>query len=108
MVPNPWIERDVSQRRFAAQRNGITSFRAPRPALIFAALLSLTLSACNRDLILDLGEGDSIRLVGHADNFDCDDPAYAKVDKVQTFTIQYADGTTQRLCSPKGSKPNNK
>ena len=108
MVPNPWIERDVSQRRFAARQNVITGFRAPRPALVCAALLSLALSACSRDLILDLGEGDSIRLVGMGDSFDCDDPAYAKVDKVQTFSIQYADGTTQRLCSPKHSKPENK
>ena len=94
--------------RYAVRHNTKACFFALRLNLTCAALLSLALSACARDLILDLGEGDSIRLVGHADNFDCDDPAYAKVDKVQTFSIQYADGTTQRLCSPKHSKPENK
>ena len=37
-----------------------------------------------RDLIVDFGNGDSIRLAGQADSFRCDDPAYANVEKEQT------------------------
>jgi hypothetical protein len=43
---------------------------------------------------------DSIRLVGHADNFLCDDPAYATVKKVVTFEIRSGDGQKLDLCRP--------
>jgi len=75
---------------------------------VWAALIPIVLSACAHDLVLDFGKGDSVRLVGMADNFDCDDPAYAKVAKVETFTLQFADGTTQRLCRLKESKSKSK
>jgi hypothetical protein len=56
-------------------------------------------SCAKKDLIIDYGKGDSIRLVDGADNFDCDDPRYADVKKVRTWTMQFADGTTTYLCS---------
>lgn len=55
-----------------------------------------------RDVTLDLGKGDSIRFIGAGDSFDRDDPAYSGVDKVETLTLQFADGTTKRLCKRKG------
>ncbi|TAK54671.1 MAG: hypothetical protein EPO25_06280 [Gammaproteobacteria bacterium] len=51
-----------------------------------------------RDLVVDFGTGSSIRMVGMADNFRCDDPAYAKVEKTETGTVVFANGTTIRLC----------
>lgn len=53
-----------------------------------------------KDLVLDFGGGDSIRLVGQGDNFRCDDPAYAHVEKVETTSLAMADGAVQ-LCKPK-------
>lgn len=54
-----------------------------------------------KDLILDFGDGDSIRLVGQASSFKCDDPVYGEVEKVKAFTLVFADGTTQEMCKPK-------
>jgi hypothetical protein len=51
----------------------------------------------SRDMILDLEEGDSVRLKGGAGGFDCDDPQYATAKKVQTWTLQFPDGT-RYLC----------
>ena len=48
--------------------------------------------------VIDFGGGDSVRMVGQADNFDCDDPAFQAVKKVETSTITFADGTRKRLC----------
>lgn len=55
------------------------------------------LFGCANDMIVDLGKGDAIRLIGQADNFDCQDPAYAKVNKVETFHLVFHDGT-KTLC----------
>jgi len=55
----------------------------------------------SRHLTLDLGKGDSIWLAGHGDNFECDDPAHAAIDKVETLTLLFADGTSKRLCTRK-------
>lgn len=51
------------------------------------------------DLVLDFGKGDAIRLQGMGDNFDCDDPDFAGVRTVPTYTLQFADGTETRLCT---------
>jgi hypothetical protein len=50
-----------------------------------------------RDMIVEYGKGDSIRIGGGAGGFDCDDPKYAGVKKVQTWTLQFSDGT-KYLC----------
>jgi len=72
--------------------------------LMFAVAFIVFLPGCaKKDLIIDMGGGDSIRLVGEAGSFDCDDPAYAKVDKVVTSIFQFHDGTTKRLCAAKKS-----
>lgn len=55
------------------------------------------LSGCANDLIIDLGKGNEVRLVGHAGDFDCADPAYANVNKVTTFHLVFVDGT-KTLC----------
>ncbi len=57
------------------------------------------LPGCAEDLILDLNKGDSIRLVGLADNFPCDDPKYAKVKKIKTVELRFFDGSSQSLCT---------
>ena len=75
-----------------------------RLPLVLVALAAV-LTGCARDLVLDMGQGDSIRLAGMADSFDCDDPAYADVKKVEAFTLMFADGTSQRLCTREGSTP---
>jgi hypothetical protein len=65
----------------------------------FFSVIVLALSGCATDLIVDLGHGDSIRLVGQAESFDCDDPEYANVDKVRTTQLRFADGKSMWLCS---------
>lgn len=71
----------------------------------FVRLLPFALAAmlcgCASDLVIDAGDGDAIHLVGKADNFDCDDPAYADVEKVETFSLVFADGTRKTICSRK-------
>ncbi len=76
----------------------------------FSSFLSILLvlgllSGCARDLILDFGKGDSVRMVGAADNFYCDDPKYANVEMVPTTTLSFADGTTRELCRLRESTP---
>ncbi len=61
---------------------------------VWAALIPIVLSACAHDLVLDFGKGDSVRLVGMADNFDCDDPAYAKVARLKH--LPFSSQTGQR------------
>ena len=75
-----------------------------RLPLVLVALAAV-LTGCAHDLVLDMGQGDSIRLVGMADSFDCDDPDYADVKKVEAFNLVFADGTTQRLCRREGAQP---
>jgi len=75
--------------------------------LMALMLIIMCLSGCAKDLIIDYGKGDSIRLVGGADNFDCDDPAYANVKKVRTWTMQFADGSTKFLCKKEGASSTN-
>jgi hypothetical protein len=55
-------------------------------------------SPAPRDLILDLGGGNSIRLVGKGNNFRCDDPEYADARKIETDTLVFANGKTLKLC----------
>jgi hypothetical protein len=69
------------------------------PSIIPALLLLAALSVHADDLILDLGEGDSIRIVGGGGFFDCDDPAYADVKKTVAWTLQFDDGSSQSLCA---------
>jgi len=57
------------------------------------------------DAVIDFGEGDSVRMVGQAGTFDCDDPAYEALRKVQTSTLVFADGTTKTLCKLDPSGP---
>lgn len=54
-----------------------------------------------KDLVLDFGGGDSVRIMGQADSFPCDDPTYANVEKVVTATLVFADGKTETLCRRK-------
>lgn len=77
----------------------MTLHQKPRHLLIVIAILAL--SGCAHDMIMDLGEGDSIRFVGQADSFDCDDPKYAHVEKVETTKIFFPDRTSMRLCMTK-------
>ncbi|MES1982631.1 MAG: hypothetical protein V4443_09150 [Pseudomonadota bacterium] len=76
-----------------------------RHLLVLLMIGTTLLSGCaqKKDLIIDYGNGDSIRLVGGADNFDCDDPTYANVKKVHTWTMQFADGSSKFLCSTEES-----
>ena len=74
--------------------------RYMRLVLSLAVMLPLLLFGCARDLVLDTGDGDSIRMVGAADNFKCDDPAYAHIKKVVTAELVFADGSRQDLCKP--------
>lgn len=66
-----------------------------------AAVVAALLSACTAQPVpKQEASGDSIRLAGHGDNFRCDDPAYASVKKVHTFTLSFGDGQTIQLCGP--------
>lgn len=79
-----------------------------KPLLIATTMVSITLlSGCAKDLIIDYGKGDSIRLVGGGESFDCDDLAYADVKKVRTWTMQFADGSTKFLCEKEGTGATN-
>jgi hypothetical protein len=71
--------------------------------LMRLVIITMCMSGCAKDLVIDYGKGDSIRLMGGADNFDCDDPAYANVKKVRTWTMQFADGSSKFLCSTEES-----
>lgn len=77
-----------------------------RLAFFVAAVCAQTLllSGCAKDLIVDMGGGDSMRLVGHADNFECNDPAYAHIKKVKTFKMAFADGSSIDLCTEEGAR----
>lgn len=68
--------------------------------LLIVGTALLAAGCAKKDLIIDYGDGDSIRLVDGADNFECDDPRYAAVKKVPTWTLQFADGTARYLCAP--------
>lgn len=73
--------------------------------VVAAGMVAAITSGCAKDLILDMGNGDGIRLMGKANNFYCDDPEHAGVEKVETFTMAFADGTSRSLCQEKGAKP---
>jgi hypothetical protein len=79
--------------------------RTTLPRLTMVLALTCLSGCASKDLIVDFGRGDSIRLVGAADSFDCDDPAYKHVTKVQTWTMHFADGTAKSLCARKESIP---
>lgn len=64
---------------------------------------TIVLSGCAKDLIVDMGSGDSIRLVRKADSFECNDPAYSNVRKVETFRMVFADGSSRVLCVEEGT-----
>ncbi|WP_139351940.1 hypothetical protein [Polaromonas sp. A23] len=72
------------------------------------SFLTITLLVgCAKDLIIDYGKNDSgkrdsIRLVGAANSFYCDDPAYAKQEKVVIYTLMFSDGVKE-LCELKSS-----
>lgn len=68
---------------------------------------TIVLSGCAKDLIVDMGGGDSIRLAGMADNFECNDPAYSNVKKVETFRMVFADGSSRILCAEAGATGKN-
>lgn len=71
-------------------------------AIIFIIIFQLTLCRYPEDLIMEIGKDkkNSVRFVGRANNFFCDDPAYVDVRKEKTFTLQFADGSTKYLCEP--------
>lgn len=66
--------------------------------IIIATTIFISACANKNDLIAEIGRGESIRMVGDADNFDCDDPTYFGVSKVETSTFVFEDGTTKHLC----------
>lgn len=72
--------------------------------VLFALSILLTSCAQKKDLVLEIGKGDSIRLVGGADLFYCDDPAYANFNIVRTVTMRFADGSARHLCTKEGTK----
>jgi hypothetical protein len=57
-----------------------------------------------RDLIANYGKGDSIRFGGMGDNFRCDDPAYAKIEKVETFSLGCCTPLFCRAVAPQPRK----
>lgn len=65
-----------------------------------AAIVAGLLSGCAAQPVQQEKSGDSIRLVGHGDNFRCDDPAYETVNEVPTFTVYFIDGRAIQLCRP--------
>lgn len=75
---------------------------------ILMCMQSVFLSGCAndrpKDLIVDLGDGGSIRLVGKANNFDCSDPAFANVKKEVTATMSFTDGSSKNICAEAGVK----
>lgn len=71
---------------------------------LFAITIFLMACAQKKDLVLEIGEGDSIRLVGGAGLFYCDDPAYANLKMVRTVTMQFANGSARYLCVQEGTK----
>ncbi len=64
-------------------------------------LAGMLLSACASDLIITNknAPGDQVRLMGQGDSFECNDPSYADVKKVESATLVFADGTIS-LCRP--------
>jgi hypothetical protein len=69
--------------------------------LVSVGLAVMLLSACARDLIITSKDSpaDEVRLVGQGDSFECNDPAYASVKKVESATLVFTDGTIS-LCRP--------
>lgn len=69
--------------------------------LAFIALAAMLLSACASDLIITSKNSptDEVRLMGQGDSFECNDPAYAGVKKVESATLVFTDGTIS-LCRP--------
>lgn len=76
--------------------------------LLFSALATLALAGCaaKDDLVIDYGEGDSVRFIGAGNSFYCDDPSYEDVEKVVILTLMFADGPTKTLCELKSTEPN--
>jgi hypothetical protein len=59
-----------------------------RRYFVLAPLTMASLTGCaKKDTVLDFGGGDSIRLSGAGDVFDCDDPKYAKVKKDEVYDV---------------------
>jgi hypothetical protein len=56
------------------------------------------------DMILEYGDGDSIRIGGGGGGFYCDDPRYADMKKVPTWTLQFSGGT-KYLCELEDENP---
>lgn len=69
-----------------------------RPLIPTLLLTTLAVAGCARDLILDLGKGDSIRLAGQSESFNCDDPRFASTKKIRTTELRFADGSSMWLC----------
>jgi hypothetical protein len=69
--------------------------------LVVAGPAVMLLSACASDLIITHknAPGDQVRLMGQGDSFECNDPAYTEVKKVQSATLVFTDGTIS-LCRP--------
>lgn len=69
--------------------------------LVVTGLAVMLLSGCASDLIITNkhSPGDQIRLMGQGDSFECNDPAYGDVKKVQSATLVFTDGTIS-LCRP--------
>lgn len=77
----------------------ISLCRGTWPLLCGSGLLLLV--SCAQ---LGIGSGrDSIHLVGHGDDFPCDDPAYATVKKIKTFKLRFHDGSQIDLCRSEGT-----
>jgi hypothetical protein len=64
---------------------------------LVVALLSACQSSSYKDRTIQLDDGDAVHIMGAANNFDCDNPKFAKAEKIHTWAISYADGTVN-LC----------
>jgi hypothetical protein len=67
---------------------------------LLATFSLVLLSGCAKDMIIHYENDSAIRLMGGANNFDCRDPAFAKIKKIQTWSLEFSDGTRIQLCTP--------
>jgi hypothetical protein len=75
--------------------------------IVLALAASVTMGcATKNDLVINYGDGDSVRFVDAGDAFYCDDPAYEDKEKVVILTLGFADGLTKTLCELKSTTPN--
>jgi len=60
-----------------------------------------------KDLVVEMDDGESVRLVGQGDNFLCDDPRYEGKNIVEVTKMQFPDGKMRALCRLEGAPVTN-